>query len=386
MKVLLVSAHSVISGANKSMCVLAEHLIKHGCDVTIALRKHGDIINEIESRGLKYVVLRNYNWTVPISDNTINATIVKKAIGNKLGKRKIKAFLKKEKFDIVHNNSISSFLIAECSEELGTKVVWHFREFLEEDHQLTISKLYNPAKLINKADAGIAISRSILEKYKNKFTLPIHLIYNGIEYTDFWCEREILGADKVTVAVIGRVCEGKNQFEVIKALLLLHKSGIDNLELHLIGEEEKHSIYYEEILSFLENEGREIKDRVIFDGVISNIAKKYKEIDIVVVPSISEAFGRVAVEAMYSGCYVVGANTAGTAEILREDFNSLYELGNVEELSSILNLIIKNRDEFRLKAKAAQKCAVTTFTAEKNAERIYELYENLLNEKLRLGT
>ena len=104
MKVLLVSAHSVISGANKSMCVLAEYLIKRGCDVTIALRKQGDIIQEIESRGLNYIVLRNYNWTVPVSHNTISSTILKKSIANMLEKRKIKKFLKKEKFDIVHNN------------------------------------------------------------------------------------------------------------------------------------------------------------------------------------------------------------------------------------------------------------------------------------------
>ena len=78
MKVLLVSAQSAISGANKSMCVLAEHLIKHGCDVTIALRKNGDIIQEIEHRGLKYVVLRNYNWTVPVSENNIQQEDKKK--------------------------------------------------------------------------------------------------------------------------------------------------------------------------------------------------------------------------------------------------------------------------------------------------------------------
>ena len=378
MKVLLVSAHSVISGANKSMCVLAEYLIKRGCDVTIALRKQGDIIQEIESRGLNYIVLRNYNWTVPVSHNTISSTILKKSIANMLEKRKIKKFLKKEKFDIVHNNSISSFLVAECAEELGMQVIWHFREFLEEDHGLTISKLYHPENLINKANAGIAISSSILDKYKKKYTLPIQLIYNGIEYADFWCERDILVRDKISVAVIGRVCEGKNQLEVIKALLWLKNQGINNIELHLIGEKEEHSDYYKKIISYLGTEAKVIKDRVYFDGVISDIASEYRKLDIVIVPSVSEAFGRVAVEAMYSGCYVIGANTAGTAEVLNKKYSELYELGNVSELGSILSRVINNQAEIRMKAKQAQEYAVNTFTAEKNAEHIYELYKNLL--------
>lgn len=382
MKVLLVSAQSAISGANKSMCVLAEHLIKRGCDVTIALRKYGDIIQEIEHRGLKYIVLRNYNWTVPVSENIISSTILKKSIANMLEKRKIKCYLKKEKFDIVHNNSISSFLIAECAEELGTPVIWHFREFLEEDHGLTISKLYHPDKLINKANAGIAISNSILDKYQKKYTLPIQLIYNGIEYADFWCERDILVRDIVSVAVIGRVCEGKNQLEVVKALLCLNNQGIKNIELHLIGEKEEHSEYYKKIIGYLGAEAKAIKDRVYFDGVISDIAGEYKKLDIVIVPSVSEAFGRVAVEAMYSGCYVIGANTAGTAEVLNEKYSELYELGDANDLGSVLSQVVTDRVEFRRKAKKAQEYAVNTFTAEKNAELIYALYKNLLHREV----
>ena len=378
MKVLLVSAQSAISGANKSMCVLAEHLIKHGCDVTIALRKNGDIIQEIEHRGLKYVVLRNYNWTVPVSENNISSTIIKKSIANMLEKGNIKRYLKKEKFDIVHNNSISSFLVAECAEELGMKVIWHFREFLEEDHGLTISKLYHPEKLINKANVGIAISSSILDKYQKKYTLPIQLIYNGIEYADFWCERDILVRKTISVAVIGRVCEGKNQLEVVKALLWLNDHGINNIELHLIGEKEEHSEYYKKIVGYLGAEAETIKERVYFDGVIPEIASEYKKLDIVIVPSVSEAFGRVAVEAMYSGCYVIGANTAGTVEVLNKKYSELYELGNVSELGSILSRVINNQAEIRMKAKQAQEYAVNTFTAEKNAEHIYELYKNLL--------
>ncbi len=380
MKILLVSSQSAISGANKSMCVLAEHLQLYGCDVTIALRKHGDIINEIEARNLKYIVLKNYAWTVPLNRNNINKTNIGKYCGNILAKQKIKRYLKKEKFDIVHNNSISSFLIAKCAEELKIPTIWHFREFLEEDHHLTFFKLYNPEKIINKGVAGIAISKSILSKYSVKYKLPIHMIYNGIEYADFWCEREILQNDPIILAVIGRVCEGKNQFEIVKALSLLHNKGIKNIELHIIGNKEEHSDYYKSIISYLNGTGACIKDRVYFDGVISDIERKYREIDVVVVPSVAEAFGRVAVEAMYSGCYVIGANTAGTSEVLDERYSTKYELGNIAELGRVLESIIDNRKEYRIKAKESQKYAINTFSAERNAELIYELYKNLLSD------
>ena len=61
-----------------------------------------------------------------------------------------------------------------------------------------------------------------------------------------------------------------------------------------------------------------------------------------------------------------------------QKYSELYELGNVSELGSILSRVINNQAEIRMKAKQAQEYAVNTFTAEKNAEHIYELYKNLL--------
>ena len=375
MKVLLVSAHSTISGANKSMCALAEILMRNEIDVSIALRKEGDIQKEIETRGLNYIIMKNYAWTVPLNRKYNKFIFVGKIIRNITFKHAVIKYLKKEKFDIVHNNSISCYLVAMCAQRIGIKTVWHFREFLEEDHMLTIPKWCRPKSIINKASCGIAISKSIQDKYRGIYNIPIELIYNGVDVDGFYSEREILQEDRITIAVIGRVCEGKNQIEVIDALKALDDETLSKVQLRIIGDKEKWSPYYSELQRHLD---KRVFSKVQLDGIIFDIISEYRKIDVVVVPSKSEAFGRVAIEAMLSGCYVIGANTAGTDEILDDDVSTKYQLGNIEELSKVITDIIQHRDKYIEKASKGQQYAKDNFSSKRNAEKILKLYEALL--------
>jgi 1,4-alpha-glucan branching enzyme len=60
----------------------------------------------------------------------------------------------------------------------------------------------------------------------------------------------------------------------------------------------------------------------------------------VVVPSLSEAFGLVNIEAMGVGVPVVASNTGGNAEIVRHGLDGfLFQPGNAHELSIYLEKI-----------------------------------------------
>ena len=69
--------------------------------------------------------------------------------------------------------------------------------------------------------------------------------------------------------------------------------------------------------------------------------------DIALVASCSEAFGRVTVEAMLAGMLVIGADVAGTSELICDGVNGiLYEDDN-----QICNLNVKKlytEQEFRV--------------------------------------
>jgi len=61
-----------------------------------------------------------------------------------------------------------------------------------------------------------------------------------------------------------------------------------------------------------------IADRCVFTGTRSDVADMLKSMDVLVVPSLNEGFGRVIVEANAVGVPVVGADAAGIPEVIEE--------------------------------------------------------------------
>ena len=100
-----------------------------------------------------------------------------------------------------------------------------------------------------------------------------------------------------------------------------------------------------------------------------------------IVTSRCEAFGRVTVEAMLTGNLVLGADSAGTKELLQDgNLGVLYECGNPESIKEQVIFIIENRDSLTDKADVARTYMREHMSARKNAENIYREYRRILGE------
>ena len=103
--------------------------------------------------------------------------------------------------------------------------------------------------------------------------------------------------------------------------------------------------------------------------------------DASVVTSRCEAFGRVTVEAMLTGNLVLGADSAGTKELLKDGkFGVLYQCGNPESIKQQMLYILNHKEELRETAKTARDFMAEHMTAKKNAENIYREYQRILGE------
>lgn len=63
MNLLYVAAESTISGANKSMCIVAETIKKEKNNVYVLLPEHGAIENELREREIQYFIVKSHAWT-----------------------------------------------------------------------------------------------------------------------------------------------------------------------------------------------------------------------------------------------------------------------------------------------------------------------------------
>lgn len=376
MRVMIISSdNNKASGAFKCLLDIAVNLtINHKLDVEVILPYDGDGTRLLIENNIPCKIIRSYNWIIGVEEYKNSKEKIEwqvKKILNKNAIRKITNEINKYKPDIVHINTSWTYVGACAALKTKTPLVWHIREFLEEDQKARIWNREFGYTLMSKADQAIAISNSIKNKYVNKLNCNINLIYDGIDKKQYFHRHKQFNKKKLTLITVGGLYPGKGQEIVLKALYKLQLNGYNNFSYSIVGqgpEEEKLKKLIIEL---------GLKDKVKLCGFSSNTIDYYQENDIFLMSSISEAFGRVTIEAMLNGLYVIGYNSAATAELLvNGHYGALYTDEN--SLIEIFENIINNKIQIEAIAKNGQSYAIENFTSEKNAMHIYDLYQNII--------
>jgi glycosyltransferase involved in cell wall biosynthesis len=104
--------------------------------------------------------------------------------------------------------------------------------------------------------------------------------------------------------------------------------------------------------------------------------------DVVVVPSLAEGFGLVAVEAMACGRPVIASNTGGLAELINPGVNgALVEPGNALELSMKMEEFLDDQTLFTGQAEQILGTA-REHDAGSQARRVQNIYEQLRSSRV----
>lgn len=385
MNILLVSSdNNKTSGAFLSLVELAVNLqTRYSHKVFVILPKLGDGISLLEEHHINYKIIPTLSWIV--YKNISIKSIVKyciKGIGlllNVISILYLCFFIYKYKIDIVHNNTIFTYIGAVASKIMRKPLVWHIREDIE---NAFMSKLFNDRlgyKLINSSNSIIFVSNYIQSRYTRHIDdKKCIVIYDGID-TSFYKVRPILTDNLVNIAVIGHLNRNKNQIELIETLYNLISKRVTNFHLFIIGDGALRS----ELEEYVKNHSMD--SYVSFYGRKSDLYRILDTIDIVVSCSKSEAFGRTLIEAMLHGCLVISSVNENNAsnEIIESGENGLlYPLGDMSKLEYLLESILYNpqNQTYTVYAKKGQNSAFNRFTGNKTVESIQLVYSQLVRD------
>lgn len=385
---LIASDNNATSGAFLSMTNLALQLNQLGVETIIVIPPDGPFVGPgdgeaiLKEKGLRYYVVPSISWVVPgwyPSSMLVSLGQVKRILKNKIYARELTKILKVEHVDLVHINTSYSCFGAFAAKRAGIPYVWHIREFLEEDQG---NRFYFPRyshRLMSRASLVIAISNSIYEKYSKVITKEkIKVIYNGIDTEQFYMPgRHIFKDSRITLCYVGGLSELKGTDDLIEACRLLNARGYkDSYRLLIAG---RGNEVYEAQLRDRINQYE--LDNIEMLGFRTDVPQVMEQADVSIVTSRCEAFGRVTVEAMLTGNLVLGADSAGTKELLQDgNLGVLYECGNPESIKEQVIFIIENRDSLTDKADVARTYMREHMSARKNAENIYREYRRILGE------
>jgi glycosyltransferase involved in cell wall biosynthesis len=293
--------------------------------VICVIRKRAKIIFELESLKNKY------------PDKIIIERISNLGSWDFFSKIKIYFLLKKyqPKLVICHGNRPSGLFSGICKKNKIKMVsVVHnywFKDVLKADYLFCVSndiksalKHYFPEGKIFKIPNLIR-----LDKQEEGF-----LKYSNFR-EGFFADK----SDKVKIGVLARMVEKKGVDYFVKACKILKDDNF-NFEAVIGGDGE------------LVNEYQSLRDdlklnqQVRFIGWVKDKKQFYNDIDIFCLPSLSEPFGIVLLEAMKQGVPVIASNLEGPAEILTNKHDAiLVEPAKPEQIAQAIKFLANNRSD-----------------------------------------
>ena len=101
----------------------------------------------------------------------------------------------------------------------------------------------------------------------------------------------------------------------------------------------------------------------------------YKNYNIGLMCSKKEGFGRVTVEYISAGLYVIASNTGANPEIIKKEFGELYKYGDTKDLINK----IKNAFGKQVDINFARNYVAENYSSNVYANKIYIIYSKLLD-------
>ncbi len=374
--ILYVAHDANLYGSNQSLLYLISELReRYNIVPTVLVPNEGNFTKKLREENIEYLVGKYSLWqAVYKSGFRFVIKSILRRTKNLIAWHYVKRSMQEKKFDLVHSNSSTVKIGAECAEYMGIPHIWHIREFGQEDWGM---KYMYPdiyvQKTYNKAVSLIAVSKIIERKYRIKYPqCRITTIYNGIPSEKFLVKRRT-NMDKVNFCQIGYISEAKNSIQVLEACKILKEENDIDFVINFIGDGDGE--YYQSFLNYVEE--NRLQKYVKLWGFQENTEKILLQMDVGIMSSRMEGFGRVTVEYMLSGMPVIGYASGGTLELVNDRKTGfLYQ--TVEELAYHMLYFIKNYGKVEEMGRNGRMRAEAEFTVEKNADSVYEFYQNIL--------
>lgn len=222
----------------------------------------------------------------------------------------------------------------------------------------------------------VAVSKASREFIKRFTDVPVEVIYNGIDIKKFhndWdrgsSRRDLELPGENLILYVGRLEPRKGVGVLISAMK--HVEGT----LLIAGTGS--------ILPLLKEKAKRlgVLNRTRFLGHVehSKLPKLYAASDVFVLPSLSEAFGIVLLEAMASGVPVIGTNVGGIPEII-DGCGILTRPGDPKELASAINSVLNNQNFARRLGKLGRRKAERIYSWDIIAKKVEALYREVVDE------
>ena len=252
---------------------------------------------------------------------------------------------------------------------------------------LLISKRY--AKFENQALSGSdvcvanseATKRDFISRYSPPTDWDCEVIHWGVD-TEMFTPAETRDKDlrrrfgcseeDILLLAVGRLAARKGYGSLLRAFALVN-SEFSNSKLVIVGRGHLRKRLLNQAHSLGISSSVYIESSMSFE----ELAKLFRNADLTVYPSYYEGQGLIPLESMSSGTPVVTVNHGPLPEMVDSEVGSLFQMGNINSMSSTIIKEISNIDALKNKGIAGRKRVLQKFTYEIDAESFIEIYNRI---------
>lgn len=380
--VLFLSHTAELNGAERWLIETIRRLDRSRFQPVLALPGPGPLDEAAAAEGIERFTVPMKWWLTPAS------RVWKQPaswLWNVRGVRRLTAFIREKKAGLVFTNSAAILSGAWAARAARVSHVWMIHELLGRPRPQFVC-LFGRRWFLDfvvRSSAAVLVNS---EAARRAFPPSdrISIVYNWMpEWAD---ERPAddraavrtrwgMKDDDFLCGVVGKISEDKRQREIVLAVAAL-RSRDPRLKLLVVGAEPD-SGYVRRLRNLIRT--RALDEAVVFTGWQRDVHSLYAALDLVIVGSGRESFGRTALEAQALGIPVLAVSGGGIGEVVEHEATGrLVSSGTPEAIAAGIAHVLDHPREAKEAARRARKKARERFDPDAQVRKVEAALEAAL--------
>ncbi len=340
-KIVIWESHSTLEGGQKVSLNILDAL-RDTYECIFFVPEEGALTDKIKQRGTAFSIIPTGSYSEGekgLKDIAKLLYLFPKAfIGAYL-------FLKRNNIRLIYSNGSRTFIFsAIIGSFLSIPVIWHVHNFFNDKKTKSILELLGRLKHLRKI---ISVS-SAVEKQFPLLGAKSEVVYNSFNIAEFAGtprgpyirEKFAIPPAARIISTISWISKPKNTEVLIKSVPHILEQ-CENVHFLIAGGIKKgHKEYYDYLLDLAVRTG--IRDHITFAGHCSDIPNLLIDVHINCITSL-EACPLIVPESYFSAVPVIGPDTGGTPELIKDGQTGLiYRFNDKDDLADKISRLVKN--------------------------------------------
>jgi len=384
MRVLYVNHTAHVSGGERSLLILLAAL-RGEVDAVVAAPR-GPLLAAVGALGIPTVEIRGTAGSMRLHPLHTTRALAEMS----LAAVQVRRIAARSGADVVHANSIRAGIVLSLAGVSPAPAVVHVRDCLPAGPATTATM-----RLIGARAAAVVANSSYTASFISRSApaARVSVIHNPVDLARFdparigrAAARARLGAAGeagVLLGVVAQLSPWKGQDTAIQALRILREEGVD-AHLLLIGSAKflaratrfDNDAYVRGLHASIDAAG--LAGRVSWLGEREDVPELVRALDVLLLPSREEPFGRALIEAMAMEVPVLATDVGGTVDIVEPGRQGyLLAPGDPQAWARAVRDVVESPDRGAAMGRAGRERVLRAFTPEHHAEAVLGLYRRV---------